>query len=328
MDLRNVCWVLTTGEAGMRSQAIGLAAAVGLPIEEKRIGLRRAWTWLPGGLLPVPLLALAPSSDPLAPPWPRLIVGCGRRSIGIALTLRRLSGNRTFAVYVQNPELGRHSFDMVVALPHDGVTGDNVVTVETAMHPVTEAGLAEARAVWAPRLAPDAAPLVGVLLGGDNGSYRLTPGIVEQLIRIIRGAHAARGMRVAVTPSRRTGAEAKQALHAALAAEPWAYLWDERGDNPYFGILAAADRLIVTGESISMISEALATGRPVHVLPLAGRGRRHDAFLRRMIDAGFVSAIDGTDLDWGFAGRGALNATPHAAAAIRARLAARGDLPI
>ena len=58
----------------------------------------------------------------------------------------------------------------------------------------------------------------------------------------------------------------------ALAAKPFGTLWDETGDNPYFGILALADRLIVTAESISMISEALATGRPVHVLPLEGRG--------------------------------------------------------
>ncbi len=88
------------------------------------------------------------------------------------------------------------------------------------------------------------------------------------------------GMHAAITPSRRTSEAAKRAIRAALAAEPLGTLWDETGDNPYYGILALADRLIVTAESISMISEALATGRPVHVLPLEGRGARHEAFLR------------------------------------------------
>ena len=86
-------------------------------------------------------------------------------------------------------------------------------------------------------------------------------------------------MRAVITPSRRTGEATKALIADALAAEPFGTLWDETGDNPYFGILALADRLIVTAESISMISEALATGRPVHVLPLEGRGSRHEAFL-------------------------------------------------
>ena len=65
-------------------------------------------------------------------------------------------------------------------------------------------------------------------------------------------------------------------------------MWDESGENPYLGILALADRLIVTGESISMISEALVTGRPVHVLPLEGHGERHDAFLTRIVESRMV----------------------------------------
>ena len=40
--------------------------------------------------------------------------------------------------------------------------------------------------------------------------------------------------------------------------------------NPYFGILATADRLVVTGDSIAMLSEACATGRPVQIFDLGG----------------------------------------------------------
>src|SRR4051794_26623711 len=112
MPLRDVIWVLTTGKAGMRSQALGLAEAVGLAIEEKRIAVGAPWSWLPGGLLPMPLSALASTSDRLEPPWPRLVVACGRRSIDAALAVRRLSGGRTLAAYVQNPEWGLRKFDL------------------------------------------------------------------------------------------------------------------------------------------------------------------------------------------------------------------------
>jgi uncharacterized protein len=299
----DVCWVLTTGEAGMRSQALGLAEAVGLPIEEKRIVVRRPWASLPGGLLPMPLSALDPSGDQLLPPWPRLIVGCGRRSIGAALAVKRLSRGRTFAAYVQNPEFARAKFDLVAAMPHDRVQGPNVVEVPTALHRVTPERLAEARADWRSRLCADGRPLLGVLVGGNNGNYRLTKSIVKRLIRVLRKAHAEHGMRAVVTPSRRTSDTAKEAIRAALAAEPIGTLWDETGDNPYFGILALADRLIVTAESISMVSEALATGRPAHVLRLHGQGARHEAFLERIIAEGLVSPIRRDDLDWSFVGR-------------------------
>jgi len=69
-----------------------------------------------------------------------------------------------------------------------------------------------------------------------------------------------------------------------------------------------------------MISEALATGRPVHVLPLAGQGRRHDAFLTRIIAQGLVSAIEGDDLDWSFRGQPPIIPTAEPAARIRTLL--------
>lgn len=324
MATTDVTWVLTTGEAGMRSQALGLAEAVGLPIEEKRIVLSRAWYWLPGGLFPMPLSALHSRSDRLAPPWPTLVVGCGRRSIDAALAIRRVTRGRTLATYVQNPEWGLRKFDLVAALPHDGVAGPNVVTVATALHGVTAEKLAAANAVWRERLAPDGSPLIGVLLGGDNGSYRLTDEIAAQLVGILRGAHHRHGLRAAITPSRRTADETKRIIADSLSGQAWGWLWDEAGDNPYLGILATAERLIVTGESISMISEALATGRPVHVLPLAGQGKRHDAFLTRIIAQGLVSLIEGDELDWSFRGQPPIIATAEPARRIRKMLGLSG----
>jgi mitochondrial fission protein ELM1 len=320
VQANSVTWVLTTGEAGMRSQALGLAEAVGLPIEEKLIALRQMWSWLPGGLVPMPLSAIDSTGGPLAPPWPRLVVGCGRRSIGAALAVKRASGGATFAAYVQNPEWGRRQFDLVAALPHDGVKGPNVVTVPTALSVVTHRRLAAAREQWHTRLAFTGQPVLGVLVGGDNGGYRLDAAVAARLVRIIKKAHAGHDFFAAITPSRRTPEATKVLIANALAAENFGRMWDGGSENPYFGILALADRLIVTGESISMISEALVTGRPVHVLPLEGQGKRHDAFLTRIVSEGFVSPIDGDDLDWNFAGRGPVDSTAEPARRIRVAL--------
>jgi mitochondrial fission protein ELM1 len=320
IETDDVCWVLTTGEAGMRSQARGLAEAIGLPVTEKRIAVRPPWSWLAGGLLPMPLSALDARGDPLTPPWPRLVVSCGRRSVGPALAVKRLSGGCTIAVHVQNPRIGRGKFDLVTAMAHDGIRGPNVVLVRTALHHITQARLAAARREWRSRLAPDSAPLLGVLVGGDNRSYRLTGAVTARLVRILRSAHARRGMKAAVTPSRRTGEAGKRMLAEALRQGSLGTFWNEAEPNPYLGILALADRLIVTSDSISMISEALAAGRPVHVLPLEGHGRRHDTFLQHLAANRLVSRIEGDDLDWSFAGQEPIDATAATATRIREML--------
>src|SRR6056297_1543837 len=120
-------WALTTGEAGMRSQVLGLCDRMGLAFTEKCIGLRAPWRWLPGHLCPCPLRGLAAEGDALAPPWPDLLISCGRRSTAAAIAIRRASGGRTLTVHLQNPRTPPDHFDLVIAHPHDGIAGANVI---------------------------------------------------------------------------------------------------------------------------------------------------------------------------------------------------------
>jgi uncharacterized protein len=62
-----------------------------------------------------------------------------------------------------------------------------------------------------------------------------------------------------------------------------AYVWDGEGDNPYFGMLALADAIIVTMDSISMVSEAVATTAPVMLAQLPGRSRRNRVFTEGLL---------------------------------------------
>jgi mitochondrial fission protein ELM1 len=313
-------WVITTGAAGMRSQALGLAEAVGLPIVEKQIAGGSLWSQVAERFPP---FRTRPAESDLLPPWPRLVIACGQRSAGSALAVKRSSDRRTLTVYVQDPGFGSSRFDLVVAMPHDRLSGPNVTTVATALHQVTPERLRLAAEEWRARLAPAHAPLLGVLVGGNSGNYRLTSNVIAQLLGTLHAARAAHGVHVIVSPSRRTGPDAAAALADGLAGTNWATVWRGDGPNPYFGILALSDRLVVTGESISMISEALATGRPVHVIRLEGRGRRHEEFLSSMVDGRTLSVISDGVLDWTFAGVPALDSTTLVAEQIKAMLRAR-----
>jgi len=282
-------WAVTTGEAGMRTQARGLAQAVADIVEERTVRLAPPWSWLPHRLVSRPLERQEAGPGRLAQPWPDLIVTCGRRSAPFSLAVRQASAGRTLAVHIQDPLRPAADFDLVVALAHDPiVAGVNVIKTVTAMHDVTPARLAAAREQWEARFAPLGRPLAGVAIGGPTRRSAFTEAHAHRLAESLARTRRA-GFGLAITPSRRTPMTVRRILEAAFARDARVFIWDLEGDNPYLGILACADALIVTGDSVSMVSEAVATGAPVEVLDL-GQGR-HELFLDALIERGLARRL-------------------------------------
>jgi mitochondrial fission protein ELM1 len=96
-----------------------------------------------------------------------------------------------------------------------------------------------------------------------------------------------------------------------------ALVWDGEGENPYFGMLASADAIIVTADSVSMVSEAVATSAPVLLVELPGRSRRIGAFLDGLRQEGRVRRFGGRLESWPTS---PLDDTQEAADMLRQRL--------
>lgn len=303
---------MTDGKPGMENQCLGLAEALGLAPDVRRVHPRAPWRWLPPHLWVAPLRAV----DGLTPPWPDLLIATGRQTVAPALAIKA-SSPQTFAVQIQDPVFGRGRFDLIAVPEHDGVSGSNVATTLGALHRVTPARLAEAADRFRAMLAPLPRPHVAVLLGGTNKQYRFT----EERARTLATGLARLPGGLAVTPSRRTDPAALDIIRAALAQKP-AVIWDGSGENPYFGFLALADAIVATGDSVSMVSEACATGKPVYVFDLAGRSRKFERFHRALRERGFARPFDGTLADWRYT---PLDDTGRVAAEVRRRFARRAN---
>ena len=278
--------ILTEGYAGLEAQAIGLAERAGIVAGRRVLVPSRPWRWIPARTWPAPLAAV----DGLANLPDGLVLTVGGTGAAIGAALRR-QGRRV--VQIQNPRMRLDRFDLVVANHHDEVSGPNVLLSRTALHRVTPAVLAGARQVWMPRLAHLPRPLVAVLVGGSNGRFRLGPAEAEALAQGLAVLHRDHGAGLAVTPSRRTG-DAVRALLDRRLSPLGAFVWDMAGPNPYLGLLACADSIVVTADSVSMVSEAVATAAPVAVVRLPGRSRRIELFLRGLADAGRIRMFDAT----------------------------------
>ncbi len=310
-------WVLHDGKAGMSSQALGLAEASGLAFVEKRLDIRFPWSCLP------PLLWLAPldaarSGARLVPPWPDFVIACGRNAAMPALAIRRTSGGHTLAALVQDAAVGRGEFDLVIVPEHDRLRGPRVVVTQGAVHRVTQARLSAERGRF-PGLAAMPRPIVAVLIGGSNKAYRLSLRRVGEIAEAIAALLRERGGSALVTASRRTGANRLALLRQGLAGMS-AAIWDGVAENPYFAYLALADAFLVTADSVSMISEAAATGKPVHIFGLDGGNVKFARFHQIMQNAGITRPFTGRIEEWSYA---VPDDTARAGAALRTLVLSR-----
>lgn len=263
----NRIWVLADPRAGTAAQAIGIAERLGRPFHTAALG------WGPLARLPLRWATLAgldaASRRGFAPPWPDVAISAGRRSAPVALWLAR-QGVRT--VHCMRPGFGEHRFDLLVIGRHDSPPGaPNILPILGATHRMSPARLAAAKEEWGVFGALPG-PRVALLLGGPPRGEGMDPGTAAAIARQVAGFAGS----VLATGSRRTGRPAESAVAEVLSGIPQhLHRWGDGGRNPYAGMLAWADAVVVTGDSVSMLSEALSTTVPVFIADPGGLGARH-----------------------------------------------------
>lgn len=291
-----IVWVLVEkGLTGTENQCLGVCEALGVVPIIKRISLKNPWKTLS------PYLNLGIQygyvGDRLQAPWPDVLIAGGRKAIGLALWVKS-QNPKTFTVCLQDPRVRRGAFDLIAAPAHDPARGRNVFKTVAAPNRISKARLDKGRAIWADRFAHLPSPRVAVLIGGNSKVHALDATIAGGLGENLRKL-AAGGAGLMVTASRRTGPENLGILQSWLK-DTGAYIWNGQGDNPYDGFLALADYILVTEDSVSMMSEAASTGKPVYRIDLAGGSKRFDAFHRLLIDKKIVRVFDGRLDTWSY----------------------------
>jgi mitochondrial fission protein ELM1 len=283
-------WALSDGRAGNARQAMALATALDAAAGERVLAPRSPWRWCAPRRLPGANAAFGDGFASMLARPPALAVGCGRQA---ALATRLLRERGANAVQVLDPRIAPSHWDLVVVPEHDRVRGDNVVTLLGSLNPVDDAWLEQARAQF-PMPAPFAAPRTALLVGGPTTQASWDGRAFSAWLDAIDAILAREGGTLMVSASRRTPARHRARLRARCAGRA-VLLWidDRDGPNPYAGLLAWADRIVCTPDSVNMVSEAAATLAPVFVAdPGIAQGR-----LRMFLDAlsarGRIRPLDG-----------------------------------
>lgn len=316
-------WVLTDGHAGNLRQAEALARALGEPAAHAPpLSPTAPWRWLAPRRLPGASHAFGPAfAHELRRP-PALAIGCGRQG---ALATRLLRERGARAVQILDPRIDPRHWDLVIAPAHDRLRGDNVIPVLGSLNPVDDAWLADAAACF-PALRALPYPRVAVLVGGPT---RHAPWRVEALRAPLQALHdrvRAEGGSLLATVSRRTPAAAGDLLRAHLHGVP-GVLWDGDGANPYPGMLACADAVVCTPDSVNMLSEACATRVPVQVFEADRAQGKIGAFLQALRERGRIDDVPGRPAQSTAVPIEPLRETQRVAEQVRQRLGAQAQAP-
>jgi hypothetical protein len=259
-------WVLLGDRRGDNNQLLALAEAMGLPFETRTMEYRLLWALLLRLFPRSPRLLSRRARGTLNSPWPDLVVGIGRRNVAVARWIKRMNAGRTKLVRLGNPRADPALFDLVITTPQYPVPpAPNVLKLPLSMdrHSTPPRLTAEERA-WLDGLER---PHLLASIGGATRYLELDEDrIVAAIQSLAERARAAKGSLIIAT-SPRTDAATVSAISRTAAGLPNVRIVSDETVR-YAVLLHDADENFVTGDSVSMISEAVLAGKPVGLIPV------------------------------------------------------------
>ncbi|XP_074370669.1 mitochondrial fission protein ELM1-like [Apium graveolens] len=248
---------------------------------------------------------------------PLLVVASGRDTIPVASSIKRLAPEHVFVVQIQHPRSNLKRFDLVITPRHDyyplnpqaqeqvpwflrrWITprehpGKNVILTVGALHQTDPIALQIAASSWHDKLAPLPKPLLVVNIGGPTSHCRYGTDLAKQLTASLVNILSNCGS-VRISFSRRTPIKISDILLRAFHNNPKVHIWDGSDPNPHMGNLAWADAFVITADSVSMLSEACSTGKPVYVIGSERCTWKFADFQKSLLERGAVRPFTGKE---------------------------------
>lgn len=311
--MKKIVWLLLDNRMGSVGQARGVAKALDknfFEIVEKKIEYN-FWSSLPNFIRGVSLIGvIKESAKELEAPYPDLVISASRRTAPISRYIKRKSKGKTKIVQLLHPgNSGLEDFDLLFIPEHDADKKRTSKTILTkgSPHRITAETLEEGRSKWENVFSKYPKPYTALIIGGTIKGGEFSNENAENLAKEVKALKEKIGGSLLITDSKRTGKVASNLIMSKLKDIPsYNYLWGDKGDNPYLGYLACADNIVVTGDSVSMCSEACGTGKPVYIF--SGEKwltPKHHRFIKSLFDGGYATKLSVDNI--GFKPKGTLN---------------------
>ncbi len=298
MKIKDEIWILADNRPGTFSQSIGLAEELGM--EYKIITLSYSiFSYLPNFFLSNSLLRIPTilrNKITSMGYLPKLIISAGRRSAPIALNLKSQSQNQSKVIQIMNPNLDFSKFDFVILPKHDEADEakfPNLITTIGALTRIDEKRLHEEEEKF-PELKKITKTKIALLVGGNGKKTEFCKSDGANLAKIASQVTKNMDATLLILTSRRTSSDLKKSLAANLDCDFQLFDWDLINTaNPYLAIVGVADYFIVTGDSVSMISECASTGKPLYVFDQKNiSSAKHRKFHQNLFTGNYAKKLE------------------------------------
>ena len=251
--------LLTQGMHGMISQVEGLAKALDIDFTHHKVELNHFWKLIPPNLSPISQSVFKKiNHDDFD-----VIISCGRKSVIPSIHLKNTANKKVFNIHIQDPKVNLNHFDFIVAPEHDGIEGKNVISTKGAIHYLTENEISENKDYLNSFIKKDERKIWALIMGGPTKYYEYSRENIKAIFENLNNLNKQNNFQLVVIPSMRTPKNIIQ------------YVKDYFGENhtvietidkkAYLSALAISEKIVVTCDSSSMISEAALTGKPIYV---------------------------------------------------------------
>lgn len=289
-----VIWVLIDKRVGNDNQVIALAEELGVEYVTQLIEYNN-FARLPNYILsfwPIHVkksILIKLKSEQ----FPDFIISCGRRTAAVALHLKKLSNDKTKIIQIMRPNIDPKEFELIILPQHDYFNGTlpNIIRIIGALNNIQKKIPSATEALKANY--PELGDFIAVIIGGSNKNYSFTQNNAKILSRILRKITDNHSLPLFFTFSRRTPNEVKAVIRKNFSFPNIIYDPLDNTPNPYPGIIGVAEYIISTADSISMCSEAAATGKPIYVFcPEDFNLKKHKFFIQQLVDLEMVKKLE------------------------------------
>ena len=288
--------LLTQGMHGMISQVEGLAKALEIDFTHHTVELNNFWKIIPPKLTPISQSVYKKINQSDFD----LIISCGRKSVIPAIHLKNNSKKKVINIHIQDPKVNFNHFDFIVAPEHDSIKGKNVINTKGAIHYLTDAEIIKNKDYLNSFIKKDHRKICSLILGGPTKYYDYSLENIENIFFILNNLLKKNNFQLVVIPSMRTPKNTIE--HSKKYFGKNHTIIDNVDKKAYLSALSISNRVVVTCDSSSMISEAALTGKPIYVANILPRknDKRFQKFRNLFSDLNIIRNLGEDEENWNY----------------------------
>tara|TARA_B100001964_G_scaffold217428_1_gene257468 strand:+ start:284 stop:1219 length:936 start_codon:yes stop_codon:yes gene_type:complete len=269
------CWILSDNLVGHEKQSISLAEK--LNINYKLIKIKKV-NFIKRNLSNFFNLQ---KKNFFKQPYPKIIISCGKNTAYYSKMIKQKTKNKIFSIFIQKPPININNFDVVISPKHDKCKGLNVIETQGALTKINLKYIKNVNKTKKPSILKQ--NFITVLIGGNSRHHKITKPILDKIIKNLKSIEEQKKIRIFILVSRRTGKKDYLYLKKNLISKNFIFVLPNSKKVSYLNALSFAKAIIVTSDSVSMVTEACSTGKPTYIIDIPTKSKRFSLFIKNLI---------------------------------------------